>query len=93
MDGFFRDEIYWGFDAAAWDIPLARQESTTDSYTIYNARVQWQIAENIAVTFWGKNLGDKVYFDGGVGEATNLGLVNKAFSPPRRYGVDLRYDF
>jgi iron complex outermembrane receptor protein len=93
VDAFYRDEIYWGFDALTWDIPLARQESTTDSYTVYNARFNWAINERLSIAAWGKNLADKTYYDGGVGEAANLGHVVKAFSPPRRYGVDVRYDF
>jgi iron complex outermembrane recepter protein len=92
-DAFYRDEIYWGFDALTWDIPLAREESTTDSYTVYNARLNWNINERFSIAAWGKNLADEVYYDGGVGEAANLGHVVKAFSPPRRYGVDVRFDF
>ena len=93
VDAFYRDEIYWGFDAMTFDIPLAREESTTDSYTLYNARLNWQVSESLSVTAWGKNLGDETYFDGGVGEAANLGHVVKSFSAPRRYGIDVRFDF
>lgn len=92
-DAYYRDEMYWGFDALTWDIPLAREESTTDSFTIYNARVNWQVSDKLAVTAWGRNLADKTYYDGGVGEAANLGHVIKSFAPPRRYGIDVRYDF
>jgi len=93
VDAFYRDEIYWGFDAMSWDNTLARKSATTDSYTVYNGRLNWQIDDNLSVSAWGKNLGDKVYYDGGVGEAVNLGIVNKGFAMPRRYGVDLRYQF
>lgn len=93
LDVFYRDEIYWGFDAKTWDVPLGREHATTDAYTIYNARLNWQLSDSMSVTLWGKNLADKIYYDGGVGETANIGHVNKAFSPPRRYGVDLRYDF
>jgi len=92
-DAYYRDEIYWGFDALTWDIPLAREESTTESYTVYNARLNWQINDRLSIAAWGKNLADKTYYDGGVGEAANVGHVIKSFAPPRRYGVDLRYDF
>ena len=92
-DAYYRDEIYWGFDALTWDIPLARDESTTDSFTVYNARLSWQASERLSIAAWGKNLGDKTYYDGGVGEAANIGHVIKSFAPPRRYGVDVRYDF
>lgn len=93
VDAYFRDEIYWGFDAATWDLPIARENSITDSYTVFNARINWQINESLSLTAWGKNLSDEVYYDGGVGETANIGHVIKAFSPPRRYGVDIRYDF
>ncbi len=92
-DAYYRDEIYWGFDALTWDIPLARENSTTDSYTVYNARLNWQINDSLAIAAWGKNLGDKTYYDGGVGEAANIGHVIKGFAAPRRYGIDFRYDF
>ncbi|MEH6593066.1 MAG: TonB-dependent receptor [Halioglobus sp.] len=92
-DAFYRNEIYWGFDALTWDVPLARQESTTESYTVYNARLNWRITENWAVTAWGKNLSDKTYYDGGVGETANIGHVIKSYATPRRYGIDVRFDF
>ncbi len=93
VDAFYRDELYWGFDALTWDLPLARKSATTESYTVYNARLNWRITEELSIAAWGKNLADKTYFDGGVGEAANLGHVVKSFSPPRRYGLDLRYEF
>ncbi len=92
VDAFYRDELYWGFDAMTWDIPLARKESTTESYTVYNARLLWQVTDNLSIAAWGKNLGDKTYYDGGVGEAANIGHVIKSYAPPRRYGVDVRFD-
>ena len=93
VEAFYRDDLYWGFDALTWDIPLAREASTSGSYTLYNARLNWQISDRLALTAWGKNLGDEAYSDGGVGEAANIGHVIQVFSPPRRYGIDVRYDF
>lgn len=92
-DAFYRDEIYWGFDAATWDNPLAREASTTDSFTVFNARVNWQVNDSFSIAAWGKNLADEEYTDGGVGETANLGHVVKGMAPPRRYGVDVRFDF
>ena len=63
------------------------------SFTLYNARLSWQINDSLAVTAWGKNLSDEHYYDAGTAEATNLGHAIKTFAPPRRYGVDVRYDF
>jgi outer membrane receptor protein involved in Fe transport len=45
------------------------------------------------ITAWAKNLSDKTYYDGGLGEAQNLGIANKSFEPPRLYGTDVRYAF
>lgn len=92
-DAYYRDELYWGFDALSWTIPLAREAATTDSFTVFNARLSWQVSDALMVTAWGKNLTDKTYYDGGVGEAQNLGIANKAFAPPRLYGLDIRYTF
>jgi len=93
VDAFYRNELYWGFDYLTWQIPLARESSTTDAYTLFNARLSWQVNDNLSLTAWGKNIGDETYYDGGVGEAANIGHVVKSFAPPRRYGIDLRYDF
>ena len=38
-DAYYRDELYWGFDALSWSIPLARESATTDSFTVFNARL------------------------------------------------------
>lgn len=93
VDVSYRDEIYWGFDALTWDTPLAREESTTDAVTLLNARLHWKISDSLSISAWGKNLNDKTYYDGGVGETANIGHVIKGFAPPRRYGVDVRFDF
>jgi iron complex outermembrane receptor protein len=93
VDAFYRDEIYWGFDAATWDNEVAREASTTDDYTLFNARLNWQFNDQLSLSLWGKNLSDEVYYDGGVGETANLGIAIRTFSMPRRYGIDLRYDF
>ena len=92
-DAYYRDELYWGFDAESWNIPAAREAATTDSVTLFNARLSWQATEALTVTAWGKNLTDETYYDGGVGEAQNLGIAIKGFAPPRLYGIDVRYTF
>ena len=92
-DAYYRDELYWGFDALSWSIPLARESATTESFTVFNARLSWQVSDELMITAWGKNLANKTYYDGGVGEAQNLGIANKSFAPPRLYGIDVRYAF
>jgi len=47
VDAFYRDELYWGFDALTWDLPLARKSATTESYTVYNARLNWRITDEL----------------------------------------------
>ncbi|MFK7978333.1 MAG: TonB-dependent receptor [Halioglobus sp.] len=92
-DAYYRDEMYWGFDSVTWDIPLARENSATDSFTLYNARLNLKVNDSLSVSLWGKNLTDEHYYDGGVAEGANLGTSVKGFAPPLRYGVDLRYSF
>ena len=92
-DAYYRDELYWGFDAESWNIKAAREAATTDSVTLFNARLSWQATEALTVTAWGKNLTDETYYDAGVGEAQNLGIAIKGFAPPRLYGLDVRYTF
>lgn len=92
-DAYYRDELYWGFDSVTWDIPFARENATTDSITLYNARVNLKVNDSLSVALWGKNLSDEHYYDGGVAEGASLGTSVKGFAAPLRYGVDLRYNF
>jgi iron complex outermembrane receptor protein len=80
VDTYYRDELYWGFDYLTWQLPLARENSTSTSYTLYNARLSWQVNDKLSLTAWGKNIGDKTYGDGGVGEAANIGHVVKSLA-------------
>ena len=67
--------------------------STEDSYTVFNARIGYDVSENLSLAAWVKNLGDEEYrvytFD-----FTGPGGFNQQFfAPPRWAGVSLNYSF
>jgi iron complex outermembrane receptor protein len=61
LDASYRDKLYWGFDGLTWDLPIARNASTTDSVTLLNARTNWSVNDQLSIAVWGKNLSDKKY--------------------------------
>ena len=93
VDAYHRDELYWGFDALTWDVPIARDASITPAYSLYNAGFSGKVDDNLSLTLWRKNLADKVDYDGGVGVSVSIVHVNKGFATRRRYGIDVRFDF
>lgn len=74
-----------------------RCEGTSQGgYSLFGARVDWEevAGRNLSVSAWGKNLGNREYYQGG------LCLYNTAFGAtwawpgePRTWGVDFTYRF
>ena len=65
----------------------------TDAYTLVDARLGWEAANNRwAVSLWGRNLTDKRYTTGGF-DLGALGIAVGFINVPRTYGLDLRYRF
>jgi iron complex outermembrane receptor protein len=85
-----QDDSYYGY----------YHDGKLDSYDLFNASVQWQ-SGNIAVTVWGRNLGDEdyavhgLYF--GADPRDNYGAwANETYlqlGEPRTYGINLNYAF
>ena len=85
-----QDDSYYGY----------YHDGKLDSYDLFNASLQWQ-SGNIAVTLWGRNLGDEdyavhgLYF--GADPRDNYGAWQNTtylqLGEPRTYGVNLNYAF
>jgi hypothetical protein len=85
-----QDDSYYGY----------YHDGKLDSYDLFNASLQWQ-SGNVAVTLWGRNLGDEdyavhgLYF--GADPRDNYGAwQNQTYlqlGEPRTYGVNLNYAF
>jgi iron complex outermembrane recepter protein len=91
ISGYYRDEIYVGIDDLSWDL---RKETTLDSYTVGNARIAWQSPNSSwQVAAWINNFTDEEYYEGRVGVLGLVGGMGATKSPPRTYGLNVRYDF
>jgi iron complex outermembrane recepter protein len=70
--------------------------SRQKAYGLLDGRVTWRLADRrTTVSLWGTNLLDKEYYPNAIdlsGAGLGTGTVTKYWAPPRRYGLELRYD-
>ncbi|MGE0114434.1 MAG: TonB-dependent receptor [Steroidobacteraceae bacterium] len=62
-------------------------------YAMFNASLGYVAPNNLSVTAYVKNIGDKAVYTQAVANTFVLGLVESTIAPPRTYGVRVRYDF
>ncbi len=67
--------------------------SAEDSYTVYNARIGYQVSDNFSVAAYVKNLTDEDYRVYTFDFSGPAGFNQQMFAPPRWYGVNLNYSF
>ncbi len=67
--------------------------SEEDSYTVYNARIGYQVTDNFSVAAYVKNLTDEEYRVYTFDFSGPAGFNQQFFAPPRWYGVNLNYSF
>ena len=71
--------------------------SRQGAYGLLDGRVTWSLADGkTTLSLWGTNLLDKEYFPTAIdlaGDGLGTGTVTKYWAAPRRYGLELRYDF
>ena len=73
------------WESQAWQIPTA---------TIYNARLTWDLPDEATrIAFFGRNLTDEFYVNGGIPNITQVGLGGTTFSQPKMYGVEVFHNF
>jgi outer membrane receptor protein involved in Fe transport len=91
VEAYYRDEVYIGIDDLSWD---RKEDATLPSYTLVNARVTWESADNRwQLAAWGRNLTDKRTFDGRVSVLGLVGSTQLTPSLPRTYGLQLKLFF
>ncbi|MEH6583880.1 MAG: TonB-dependent receptor [Halioglobus sp.] len=92
ISGFYKDEIYIGQDPIAFTF---EEDSTLDSYTIWNARVAFQShqVEGLEVAVFANNFTDEFYYGTGNVNAGNLGAASLIRGKPMSYGIDFYYNW
>ncbi|MBR9910085.1 MAG: TonB-dependent receptor [Gammaproteobacteria bacterium] len=67
--------------------------SKEDAYTVFNARVGYQVNENLKVALFAKNLTDEEYRVYTFDFTGPAGLNQQFYAPPRWVGANLNYSF
>ncbi|WP_158224698.1 TonB-dependent receptor plug domain-containing protein [Agaribacterium haliotis] len=97
----FRDadefaSFIWNLNKGRWNLNSSvifqgeRQLTSgekTDNYTVFNAKLQYQLQTNWLLTLEGKNLADKQYYTPAHGLQPSTGVINQG----RRVSIGLRY--
>ena len=80
VDGYYQSEVFHG----ATNEPF----SSSDSYSVANARLQFYFPGDLELSIWAKNLSDEEYT---TSVSNNLPLGNGflVYGPPRTYGVSV----
>jgi iron complex outermembrane receptor protein len=91
---YYRDELYTGLDATAWD-PAFRDRATIDDVTLWNFRLGYTPInkDNIQVFLYVDNLTDESYFQGGFSNTESLGAGSYVLGTPRSYGIEASIAF
>jgi iron complex outermembrane receptor protein len=91
---YYRDSLYTGLDAAAWD-PEFRDRATIDDVTLWNFRLGFTPGnkENVLLTLFVDNITDEEYFQGGFSNTESLGAGSYVLGSPRTYGLEASMTF
>ncbi|MEH6584641.1 MAG: TonB-dependent receptor, partial [Halioglobus sp.] len=90
VSGYYKDEVYIGQEPEAFDF---EEESTLDSYTVWNARLAFQSyqVEGLEVSVYMNNFTDEFFYGTGNVNASNLGVASVIRGKPKSYGLDIYY--
>ncbi len=86
---YYSDEIFIGTDYLSSEY----ENSTVGQYELYNARLSWEVNEQISVTAFADNLKDDPYFVGGIAVTSVIGVANRVPGTPRQFGLEFNYKF
>ena len=91
---YYRDSLYTGLDATAWDSQF-RDLATIDDVTLWNFRLGYTPInnDNIQLWFFVDNLADENYFQGGFSNTESLGAGSYVLGAPRTYGLEASIAF
>lgn len=84
---YYSDQIFIGSDYLSGDY----DSSTIGQYELFNARLNWEINENMAVTTYVNNLKNDPYFVGGIAVTSVIGVANRVPGTPREFGIEFSY--
>jgi iron complex outermembrane receptor protein len=86
-DMSYKSEIFYSDD----DESSSFERLNADSYTIYNAGINYTTADNKwELAVFGRNLGDNREIRGGFG-VDAFGTTTVSYTEPRRYFISLKY--
>ena len=86
---YYSDEIFIGTDYLSGNYA----SSTVSQYELYNARVRWEINEQMGLGAYVNNIKDEPYFVGGIAVTSVIGVANRVPGTPRELGVEFSYRF
>lgn len=86
---YYSDEIFIGTDYLSGDY----DSSVVDQYELFNARLSWQVDENMSLAAYVDNLKDEPYFVGGIAVTSIIGVANRVPGTPRQFGLEFSYTF
>ena len=91
---YFRDTLYTGLDATAWDSRF-RDLATIDDVTLWKFRLGYTPVDNDNIQLWFfiDNLTDENYFQGGFSNTESLGAGSYVLGAPRTYGFEASIAF
>ncbi|MES2575835.1 MAG: TonB-dependent receptor [Bacteroidota bacterium] len=83
LDGFARSE----FSSS----PSASKYLVVPGYAIFNSRIGFRATEGLSVSFWGRNIFDKDYYEQLLPAGGNAGHYAGVLGDQRTYGITLKY--
>lgn len=86
---YYSDEIFIGTDYLSGNY----ESSFIDQYETYNARLMWDVSEQLNISAYINNLKDTPYFVGGIAVTSVIGVANRVPGAPRHLGVEVSYQF
>lgn len=89
---YFRDDMYTGIDATAWQ-PEYRERATIEDVTLWNFRFAYIPNEAFNITLFVDNLTNEDYYQGGFTVAESIGATTITLGPRRTYGLEATYSF
>ncbi len=76
------------------DVLVPQNLRTVEGYSLLNARVSFELSENLDLSVWGRNLAEDEYIQFATGNQNPFAIFSSAYlGAPRTFGADLSYTF
>ncbi len=94
MAGWLTPRLEWAYQSSVQWIGPEVPQGTQPGYNLLNARLSYDFWDDRAqVALWSKNLLNVEYFSYVTPTISTLGLLTRAFAPPRTFGAELSWSF